>query len=136
MAVRGGWCGMPVESMKQPDGDREFPGDVCMTSGYSCRALLIPLLILGCLSRASVVSAQPATWTSTGGPEAGNVSALAIDPQNPTTLYAGTGIGGVFMSADGSGNWSARNTGLTAMRVQALPIHPCTPTPPSLRTFA
>jgi photosystem II stability/assembly factor-like uncharacterized protein len=34
------------------------------------------------------------------------VNALAIDPNTPTTLYAGTN-GGVFKSADGGANWSA-----------------------------
>jgi hypothetical protein len=62
----------------------------------SCRALLLPLLILGCLSRAGVASAQPGTWTS-NGPEGGDVVALAIDPLTPTTLYAGTDGGGVFV---------------------------------------
>src|SRR5713101_1314700 len=135
MAVRGGWCGIPVQRSKQADGNPEYPGDVCMTSCSSCRSLLVSLLILGCLSRADMVSAQPGTWSSTGGPEAGNVSALAIDSQTPTTLYVGTYGGGVFVSADGGGNWSARNTGLTTLRVQAVAIDPVTPTTLYVGTF-
>jgi hypothetical protein len=38
-------------------------------------------------------------WTSTGGPEGGNIIALAIDPAIPTTLYAGT-AGGVFRAVE------------------------------------
>ena len=46
-----------------------------------------------------------------------NVTALAIDPATPTTLYAGIGNnGGVFKSTNGGGNWSAVNTGLNILR--------------------
>ncbi len=41
-----------------------------------------------------------------------NVRALAIDPVTPTTLYAGTGGGGVYKSTNGGNNWSVMNTGL------------------------
>jgi len=44
--------------------------------------------------QASVVSAGTSVWTN-NGPEGGSISALAIDPVTPTTLYAGTD-GGVF----------------------------------------
>jgi photosystem II stability/assembly factor-like uncharacterized protein len=57
------------------------------------------------------------------------VRALAIDPQTPTTLYAGTdGGGGVFQSTDGGASWRAANNGLTATDVRALAIDPQTPT--------
>src|SRR5262249_19682906 len=42
------------------------------------------------------------------------VSALAIDPSTPSTLYAVTGSGGVFKSTDAGGTWNA-NTGLPSM---------------------
>ncbi len=48
------------------------------------------------------------------------VLTLAIDPQTPITLYAGTWGGGVFKSTDGGGHWSALNTGLTNLFVNAL----------------
>ena len=96
------------------------------------RTILIPLVILGCLSRAGVASAQNGTWTS-NGPEGGPVQALAVDPLTPTTLYAGTfdeagDGGGVFKSTDGGGSWSAINTGLTNPFVRALAVDPLTPT--------
>ena len=41
------------------------------------------------------------------------VFALAIDPSNPATLYAGKNDGsGVFKSSNAGANWSASNTGL------------------------
>ena len=42
-----------------------------------------------------------------------NVFALAIDPRNSNTIYAGTEGDGVYVSHDGANTWSAVNTGLT-----------------------
>lgn len=41
-----------------------------------------------------------------------NIQDLAIDPQNPFILYAGTYEGGVFKTTDGGQNWSPANNGL------------------------
>src|SRR6266581_5286468 len=53
------------------------------------------------------------------------ITALAIDPLTPTTLYAGTYGGGVFKRTDGGTSWSA--TGLTNIYVSALAIGPVAP---------
>jgi len=71
-------------------------------------------------------SAGVGIWTS-GGPYGGQVSALAINPLTPTTLYAGLYSGGVFKSTDAGGTWAAANTGLTNLIVYALAINPATP---------
>ena len=45
-----------------------------------------------------------------------NVNVLALDPTNPSTLYAGTFIipgGGVFKSTDMGAHWTPINNGLT-----------------------
>jgi hypothetical protein len=55
------------------------------------------------------------------------VYALAIDPANPTTLFAGVYGGGVFKFSVSSGTWTPSNAGLTNLMVMALaidPIHP------------
>jgi photosystem II stability/assembly factor-like uncharacterized protein len=52
----------------------------------------------------------------------GVILALAIDPANPGTVYAGTGGFGVFKSTDGGFRWNAGNTGLTNTEVRALAI--------------
>ena len=44
-------------------------------------------------------------WTSLG-PDGGGVSALVLDPQTPTTIYALTS-GGIFRSTDSGANWLA-----------------------------
>ncbi len=54
-----------------------------------------------------------ASWNaaSAGLPD-GGVMALAIDPQNPSTIYASVLAGGLFQSTDGAASWSAVNSGL------------------------
>jgi uncharacterized repeat protein (TIGR01451 family) len=70
-----------------------------------------------------------ATWSASyTGLANTDVIALAIDPQTPTTLYAGTNGAGVFKSTDGGTNWSDMNIGLTNPDVYALAIDPQTPT--------
>ena len=43
---------------------------------------------------------------------AGSVTALAIDPQTPTTVYARTECGGAVKSTDGGDSWRAAGSGL------------------------
>ncbi len=61
-----------------------------------------------------------ATWTAVNsGP---TVSTVAVDPQNPRTVYAGVGGRGVFKTTDGATSWSAVNSGLTTLSVNSLAI--------------
>src|SRR5215467_12591365 len=62
-----------------------------------------------------------------GGPPGGRVGAIAIDPANPATLYAGSFNGGVFKSADWGARWTAINSGLPIKEVRALAIDPSNP---------
>jgi len=57
------------------------------------------------------------------------VYALAGDPVNPTTAYAGTGGDGVYKSTDGGTTWYPANEGMGVPTVTALvvdPQHPST----------
>src|SRR6478735_1880997 len=56
----------------------------------------------------------------------GSVLVLAIDPQTPTTIYAGTYGGGVFKSTDGGLTWNAVGPGY--VNVSSLLVDPRTPT--------
>jgi hypothetical protein len=51
---------------------------------------------------------------------------IVVDPQTPSTLYAGTSVG-VFKSTNAGGFWSAQNTGLSGTPVTALAIDPKNP---------
>jgi len=60
---------------------------------------------------------------------ASSVSSLAIHPQSPTILYAGTSYDGIFKNIDSGTTWHAINTGLPDdLSVDALVIDPQTPT--------
>ncbi|MCX5888591.1 MAG: hypothetical protein NTY36_03970 [Deltaproteobacteria bacterium] len=69
------------------------------------------------------MDAKAATWTPVG-PEGGNIAVLAVDPQNPSVIYAGTNEGsGLFKSADGGAHWVVASTGLTNTAVISLAIN-------------
>ena len=53
-----------------------------------------------------------------------DVSALAIDPSAPATLYAGTAGGGVFKSANGGATWTLADGSQTPGNVNAIPDIP------------
>ncbi len=64
-----------------------------------------------------------ATWSSTGtGPS--NVQSLAVDPENPARVYAGS-AGALFKSIDGGDTW--RETGQGLNGATALAIDPANP---------
>jgi Calx-beta domain/Carboxypeptidase regulatory-like domain/Beta-propeller repeat len=64
-----------------------------------------------------------ATFSSFGG---SSITALAINPAEPSTIYAGSSFG-VFKSTNGGRTWSPMNNGLTSRNVTALVINPSAP---------
>jgi photosystem II stability/assembly factor-like uncharacterized protein len=79
-----------------------FPG---LRTGKS--AVLLAILAIVSSGRLSAGRDQ---WTPVG-PEGGLVTALAADPQNPSTLYAAT-CAGVFKTVNAGANWRPVNSGL------------------------
>ena len=57
------------------------------------------------------------SWTTTVG-----IAALAIDPANPTTLYAATSGRGIFRSTDSGRRWHPFNAGLAVLDIKSLAI--------------
>lgn len=58
-----------------------------------------------------------------------DVWAIAVDPTNHATIYAGANGGGVYKSTDTGAHWTATNTGInTGLSVRALAVDPVTPT--------
>src|SRR5262249_55745963 len=65
------------------------------------------------------------SWSGASqGLPAGSILALAIDPVNPSNLYAGT-LGGLFKSSDGGAHWAATEAG---NQVNSIAIDPRNPT--------
>jgi hypothetical protein len=81
-----------------------------LTKSLSLLSMLV--VVCGVLSVSPVFAASLA-WQQTGGPEGGQITALAVDPNNSQTLYAGTNHGRIFKTINGGTSWSAVNTGLT-----------------------
>ena len=53
----------------------------------------------------ATLSAQTNAWTSIG-PEGGIARSLAVDPRNPSTVYAAAPASGIFKTTDGGASWS------------------------------
>src|SRR5437762_1356758 len=96
-----------------------------------CMAMVLSALVW--LGGPRSADAGVDVWTPTG-PPSGTILALAIDPQNPATLYAAvsrdsvfpnSAVTGVFKSTDGGATWGA--AGLT-IPTSSLVIDPLTPT--------
>ncbi len=68
------------------------------------------------------------SWTAiNSGLTSSYVRAMAIDPQRPATIYAGTDESRVFKSNDGGGSWTAINTAWMGGDVRTLAIDPQNP---------
>jgi photosystem II stability/assembly factor-like uncharacterized protein len=103
-------------------------GSSCMRTAMT---MAILCLIVGACAYPAVAGVD--RWT-TNGPEGGDVGAIAVDPSNPATVYAGLYNGnGIFKSTNGGTTWSAVNvgltpvTGLTSVSVFTLQIDPLAP---------
>ncbi|HKU74629.1 MAG TPA: SBBP repeat-containing protein [Pyrinomonadaceae bacterium] len=74
-----------------------------------------------------------ATWIAQnnfGIPGVPNVSALAIDPTAPSTIYAGTSGNGFFKSTNGGEVWTAMNNGMGGNNptfISAVVVDPANP---------
>src|SRR5262249_43458309 len=67
--------------------------------------------------KGTTAAGRPASWRLTVP-----ITALAIDPARPTTLYAATSGKGVLRSTDAGANWHPFNAGLTSLDLTTLAI--------------
>ena len=66
-----------------------------------------------------------AEWRPSDNLPASDVTAFAVDPQIPSTVYAGTDGSGLFKSTDGGATWrQTLNAAQSATRVNAIAIDP------------
>ncbi len=80
----------------------------------ACRLTFLPLFLLP----AAALGAAGA-WSPLG-PDGGAVTAIAVHPTAPATLYAAVEFGGVFRSDDGGASWRRTGPGLPQISFQAL----------------
>jgi len=78
-----------------------------LASLRTCRTALPPLIVGLLLAGAGRAWGGADRWTVQGGQGGGQVSALAVDPAEPRTLFAKPTIGGLFRSGDRGGHWTA-----------------------------
>jgi photosystem II stability/assembly factor-like uncharacterized protein len=63
-------------------------------------------------------------WGPSHGPEGGSIAGIAVDPEEPFTLYAGAFAGGVFKSTNGGESWRALDVDPAGAFRGALAIDP------------
>jgi len=63
------------------------------------------------------------TWMA-HSPEGGWINEVALDPGNPSTIYAGTAHSGMYKSVDGGESWSAINNGIPGSSVYSIAVSP------------
>src|SRR5438874_2056039 len=83
-------------------------------------------------ARASALPRAPTGAAANAGlPRSDEVQSLAIDPQEPSTLYAGINESEdgttVFKSVDHGGSWRAASAGMESVNVWTLGIDPQSP---------
>ena len=108
-------AGLPATLVRTLAIDPQNPATVYVVSGSE--------LPFGLINGGVFKSTNGGTsWSSSNsGLAATSVSALAIDPQEPDTIYAGV-AGALFKRTDGRTGWA--NTGLLANDVSSLAIDP------------
>ncbi|HEY8477730.1 MAG TPA: hypothetical protein VIN09_12780, partial [Chloroflexota bacterium] len=91
------------------------------------RGLLAALLLVVLMANGSrQASAGVGAWTPMDLDNL-RVNAVAVDPTNPSIVYAGTNGQGVFRSVDGGRTWSQINSGLQNVFVNDIVISPTDP---------
>src|SRR5579885_1455073 len=114
---------------------REYPFDR-IPPGALMRARLDLNARFGLLARSSMAAAQlglATPWRSIGpttinnGTAAGRVTAIAIHPIDPQTIYAGGAQGGVWKSTDGGASWIPLLDNQCSLAVGSIAIDPVNP---------
>jgi len=79
-----------------------------------CKIFVI-LIMAGLLSPAISV----AQWVQTNGPYAGRIQCVAV---SGSSIFAGTSDAGVFLSTDHGASWTAANSGMESVNIQAFAV--------------
>jgi len=107
-------------------------------AGKTACAVVYLSVALGLPASSQVLSSTQ--WTSIGprglslcfaaygcSIDSGHVEALAVDPRNPNTVYAGAAAGGVWKTIDGGVNWTPLTDSQPSLFITALTLDPFNP---------
>jgi hypothetical protein len=71
------------------------------------------------------------SWTNMGmvssASGVGRVNCIAVDPSNPSIIYAGTPAGGLWRSTVGGNTWTSITDGISSLGVSSIAIDPTSP---------
>jgi len=70
------------------------------------------------------VLAGDISWNSVGPGGGGYITVIECDPRNSDIVYAGSDVGGFYISYDRGKTWKVRNEGLNDYYVQCIAVHP------------
>jgi PKD repeat protein len=82
---------------------------------------------------AKSVSSTSGNWTPLGpfgspiGGDAGRITFIRFKPNNPTTIYVGTGAGGLWITTDGGATWTTGTDALEVLGCSDLASNPQNP---------
>ena len=95
----------------------KYAGRGAIRSSSVILAMLVVISLL--LTAAPSTFAAINQWTS-GGPAGGKITAAVINNNTPALMYVGTEGGGIFKSTNAGASWSADNSGVANLFIQAL----------------
>src|SRR5262245_42899354 len=99
---------------------RDGPADRIRRAVMRLLTVVVTLLFIAVGS--SPALAQTPTWKS-HGPEGGSISALAVDPRAPKTLYAGSLGAGVFKTTNAAERWESSGPANAQVVTVAIDAH-------------
>ena len=112
------------------DGASALVIDPKNPSTFYLSTLVLPIIVPAPVGPLNVPARSPVFKSTDGGStwfplDLGvpmtSAGAMAIDPRNPSTLYAGVGLA-VYKTTDGGSTWTARMTGFFANQIVIDPI--------------
>ena len=119
------WSSGPHATVRLPMRNRTFRSAI-----GALRPSALALAGIGLILVAPTAQAGAGKWT-VNGPQGGDIQAIAIDPFNPATIYAGTYAGGIYHSANGAASWAPASRGLRlsidGLNINDLTFDPSTP---------
>ncbi len=87
-----------------------------------------PRAIASALERAAAegtLTLGPGSWVERGPYNVGGrLTALAVDPNDPSHVWIGAAAGGVFDSRDGGATWTPRFDAQSSLAIGSLAVHP------------